>query len=123
MTKKFFNKQTEKLEEEKKKLEKELKSFAKKDSRIKGNWKTQFPDFGIRTADPSEQTDQIEEYEATLPVEHVLELQLRKIDDALKRIKKGNYGICQNCKKKIRIKRLKAYPEAEMCIKCATKKT
>lgn len=123
MTKKFLEEQKKKLKGKKKKLEEDLKKFAKKDPNIKGNWETKFPDFGIRTADPSEQTNQVEEYEATLPVEHALEIQLKKIDGALKRIKRGNYDVCQNCKKKIKIERLRAYPEAEMCIRCATKKT
>lgn len=123
MTKKFLEEQKGKLEKRKKKIEEDLKKFAKKDPNIKGNWKTKFPDFGIRTADPAEQTNQVEEYEATLPVEHALEIQLKKINGALKRIKKGNYSVCQNCKKKIEIERLKAYPEAESCFECAKKLT
>ncbi len=39
--------------------------------------------------------------------------------DALERIKKGTYGVCQKCKGKVRRKRLKAFPEANLCIKCA----
>ncbi len=118
MTKNFLQEQKEKLEKEKKRLETELKSFAKKDPHIEGNWETKFPDFGIQTADPSEEIKQIEEYEATLPVEYVLETKLEKINKALERIKKGTYSTCQNCKKGIKIKRLKAYPEASLCIKC-----
>jgi len=119
MTKKFIKQQEEKLKEKQKSLETELKSFAKKDPDIKENWETKFPDFGARTADPSEQTDQLEEYEATLPVEYVLEVSLKQVKQALEQIKKGTYGICQNCGKKIRIERLRAYPEAILCTKCA----
>jgi len=119
MPEKFLKEQKEKLEEEKKKLEKELKHFAKKDASIKGNWKTKFPDFGPKTADTSEEIDQREEYEATLPVEHVLEIKLQKIKDALERIEKRTYGICQTCGKKIEVKRLKICPEANICIKCS----
>ena len=35
------------LEKEKMKLVKNLKSFASKDTKIKGNWLTRFPFFGI----------------------------------------------------------------------------
>lgn len=118
VSKKFLEEQEDKLEKKKKTLEQELGDFARKDPRIKGNWKTKFPDFGSRTADPSEQTDQIEAYEATLPVEYVLEEELQKINQALEKIKKGTYGTCKNCKKNIRIKRLKVYPEADICMKC-----
>ncbi len=118
MDKKFLKNQKKQLEQARKDIEKELKSFAKKDPNIKGNWKTRFPFFGIRTADPSEQTDQVEEYEATLPMEHALETRLEKIEKALVKIKKGKYGVCEKCRKRIRIERLKASPEADICIKC-----
>lgn len=120
-SKKFLEEQQKKLEEKKKELKQELKSFAKADPRVKGNWKTKFPDFGVRTADLEEETDQIEEYEATLPIEYTLETRLQKIEAALERINKNTYGICQNCGKKIKIKRLKAYPEADACISCSKK--
>lgn len=119
LSKKFLGEQKKKLEQEKIGLEKELESFAKKDPHIKGNWETKFPDFGIKTADLSQEEDQVEEYEATLPVEYSLETDLQKVKNALERIKTRTYGTCQNCKKKITIKRLKAEPGAELCIKCA----
>ena len=118
MTKKFLEEQKQKLEKEKIRLEKELENFAKKDPHIQGNWKTKFPDFGIKTADLSQEEDQIEEYSADLPVEYALETKLQRVKNALERISKGTYGTCQNCKKMITIKRLKAEPEAELCIKC-----
>lgn len=43
---------------------------------------------------------------------------LNLIDDALRRIDEGNYGICENCKKPIPQKRLNAMPYARLCIKC-----
>ena len=118
MTKQFLKEQKQKLQERKKELEQGLKKIAKKDPNIKGNWETKFPDFGIRTADPSEQTDQIEQYEATLPVEYALEIKLKEIEQALNRIKKNTYGTCQKCNKRVKIERLEAYPEASLCIKC-----
>lgn len=119
LTKKFLKEQKRKLEEEKKRIKKGLKSFARKDPRVKGNWKTKFPNFGFRTADLSEEADQIEEYEATLPEEHSLEIKLEKIEQALKRIKKKSYETCEKCKKMIKIERLRACPETSFCIKCA----
>lgn len=121
--KKFLEEQKQKLEKRKQELENELKTFAQKDPKIKGNWKTKFPDFGVKTPDFSAEEDQIEEYEETLPVEYALETDLQKINNALERIKKGNYGLCQNCHKKISRNRLKAYPEADICLKCTKTKT
>lgn len=118
---KFIEQQKQKLEEKKKEIENELKSFAKKDPDIKGNWETKFPDFGIKTADLSQETDQIEEYEANLPIEYTLEIELKKNKKALKKIEKGTYGICEKCGKKIAKKRLEVYPEAETCTSCNKK--
>lgn len=43
---------------------------------------------------------------------------LNIIDEALDKIKEGNYGLCENCEKPISVKRLKAVPYAKLCIKC-----
>ncbi len=43
---------------------------------------------------------------------------LNQIDDALKRIEEGVFGVCEECKKSIPMKRLKAMPSARYCIKC-----
>src|SRR3972149_6052549 len=40
------------------------------------------------------------------------------IDEALKRIKDGNYGICENCGDEIGEDRLRAMPFAKFCLSC-----
>lgn len=47
--------------------------------------------------------------------------QLRLIDEALKRIDKKEFGICQSCGKNISKKRLDAVPWAPYCIDCQEK--
>ena len=42
----------------------------------------------------------------------------RAIDQALDRIEAGTYGICQECEETIQLKRLKAAPEATLCLDC-----
>ncbi len=44
--------------------------------------------------------------------------QLQEIEDALKRIKNGTYGICEMCKKPIPKKRLEILPYARFCVSC-----
>lgn len=46
---------------------------------------------------------------------------VRKIDDALLRIKAGEYGLCLQCGNEIPEERLQAIPYAEYCIACADK--
>lgn len=103
----------------KKKIEKELEKFAKKDPRLKGDYDTQFPDFGSAQS-TDENALEVADYESNLSLEHSLELQLQDIDAALARIKKGTYGRCQqkDCRGYVRKERLKIYPEAKYCMKC-----
>lgn len=45
-----------------------------------------------------------------------------ELDDALKRIEEGTFGICEECKSIIAKGRLKAVPYARLCVKCQEKK-
>lgn len=47
---------------------------------------------------------------------------LYELEDALKRIEEGDFGICDECKGTITKVRLKAVPSARLCIKCQKKK-
>jgi len=109
------------LEKEKISVEKELKKFAKEDIKPSGDWDTRFPKFDSGEAGSAaleKAADEVEEYSNLLPIEHALELRLKNIDSALKKIKIGKYGICEKCGKEIPIARLKASPEAQFCLKC-----
>ena len=46
---------------------------------------------------------------------------IRKIDEALFRLKNGSYGICEMCEEEISVKRLKARPVTTFCIRCKIK--
>lgn len=41
-----------------------------------------------------------------------------EIDDAIKKIEEGTYGVCEGCKNLITKTRLKALPYARLCLKC-----
>jgi len=105
-----------KLEQEKVRLEGELEAFAKKKNG--GVWEVKVPDFGDREASFEKEEDQEEEYEKLLDLEKVLEPQLTDINNALRKIKQGVYGLCEKCKKSIEIERLEATPEARTHVKC-----
>jgi len=47
---------------------------------------------------------------------------LYELDDALKRIEEGTFGICEDCKSLISKTRLKAIPYARLCLNCQQKK-
>lgn len=46
------------------------------------------------------------------------EQELREIENALQKIKDGNYGICEMCEEPIGTHRLKVKPHAVYCIDC-----
>lgn len=120
MDKNFIKLTEDKLKTNKKSLEVELHKFAKKDANLKGDWDTNYPKFngGAGSQLTEESADEVEEYSNLLPVEHNLELRLKKINSALDKIKGGNYGKCEKCGKDIDEKKLEIYPEAEFCNKC-----
>jgi len=45
-----------------------------------------------------------------------------ELEDALKRIEEGTYGVCEDCKELITKTRLKALPYARLCVKCQQKR-
>jgi RNA polymerase-binding protein DksA len=47
---------------------------------------------------------------------------LYELDDALKKIDDGTFGICESCKLVIAKNRLMAVPDARLCVKCQEKK-
>ena len=46
---------------------------------------------------------------------------LKRVDEALNRIEKGTYGICELCGQAIPEERLQALPYANLCITCKQK--
>ncbi|MDP2951364.1 MAG: TraR/DksA C4-type zinc finger protein [bacterium] len=116
MDKKFLSKQKEKMLLNKEELEKKLASFAK-EGELKNNWTAEMPSFDPGTS-LEEEADEVEEFGMRLALEHTLENELKKVDIAIDKMKKGKYGICEKCGKPIPKGRLEAYPQAEMCAKC-----
>lgn len=47
---------------------------------------------------------------------------LYELEDALKRIEDGDYGVCESCGMLITKVRLKAVPQARLCVKCQDRK-
>lgn len=103
------------LLKEKTDLEENLGRIARPVDKEKGDYETTFGEVGT---DREDNTTEVEEYTDNLPVELTLEKNLQDVINALERIEKGTYGICENCQKEITLERLKANPSARTCIKC-----
>lgn len=104
------------LENQKIALTKELDSFATEDKNIKNNWDAKYPN--RENGNMEEEADEMQEYDNLLSLEHSLELKLKDVDLALKKITEDKYGICEKCGKEISEERLQVCPEARLCMKC-----
>ena len=73
-----------------------------------------------RSADSQEQAQELENAEVVDALGNEARIELSRVARALDQIKNGTYGICVSCSEEIPIARLKAYPFADRCIRCAT---
>jgi len=55
-------------------------------------------------------------------IRHLLERKINQTKKALVRLKKGKYGICEDCGQMIDTDRLSVFPEATLCKKCQAKR-
>jgi RNA polymerase-binding protein DksA len=65
-----------------------------------------------------EAANQIAELERKFAMAKRVNQQIASIEHALDKIAKGTYGFCDNCKKPIANERLKAIPQANLCLSC-----
>lgn len=99
------------LSQEREKLEERLKNLSLEDpfadpDRVNDN-----------AASDTEAKEEID-HERIEALQNDIKANQASIDEALKRIKKGTYGFCENCGKMIDTDRLAAYPTAKYCIDC-----
>lgn len=73
-----------------------------------------------RSADSQEQAQELENAEVVDALGNEARLELTRIAKALDQIKNGVYGVCADCEEQIPLARLRAYPFADRCIRCAT---
>ncbi len=71
-------------------------------------------------ADPADRATQEEEFALELRTRDRERKLIRKIDETLERIRKDDYGFCDQCGVEIGLRRLEARPTATLCIDCKT---
>jgi RNA polymerase-binding transcription factor DksA len=105
----------EKLEEELFLVEKELNEIGRKNPDNKNDWEAEPADMNVDSADSNETADNIEEFEENTAVLKELETKYNDIKNALEKIEKGTYGICEISGEPIEEYRLIANPAARTC--------
>lgn len=105
------------LEKEKTKIEVQLRRFARKSKRG-DDWQPNPSSeaSNIQMAELGEVATAITQMETNLESEKVLESSLKEVNEALERIEKGKYGICEKTGEMIKEERLKANPAAKTCV-------
>ena len=71
-------------------------------------------------ADPTDRATQEEEFSFELRTRDRERKLIKKIDETLSLIDKGDYGLCILCGERIGFRRLQARPTAQLCVDCKT---
>lgn len=104
---------SQRLQEERSRLENELADLGSKDPNAPD---AAYPEAGGTSDDDN--AAEVTEYSDELSIEAKLEAELRDVVKALAAIEKGVYGTCKYCGKEIDLKRLEARPASSSCINC-----
>lgn len=116
MNQDFILEMKERLENELALLMKDLTGFAEQDPKAaRADFVSKFPEYGD---DEDENASEVATYSNNLALEDKLEKEVRDIQTALKRIEKGEYGVCKYCKADIAEDRLRARPTSTSCVAC-----
>ena len=116
MEKEFVKKMKDALLNEKKRLEEELSQIAEKKGK---KFVTVYPEYGNKDEDNAAE---ITIHELNLALDKNLEKLLSGVIKALAKVENGTYGHCDNCNEEIPVERLEAFPAADFCITCKSKK-
>lgn len=81
---------------------------------------THMKDEAANFPDPSDRASQEEEFSLELRTRDRERKLIKKIEDALERLREDDFGFCEACGIEIGLKRLEARPTATLCIDCKT---
>ena len=94
-------------------LEEELAELGKKSE--SGEWNASSESEG-QEADSSDVADNIEELVTNVPLVADLKVRFKDVKDAIKKMKSGAYGLCEECGEEIDLERLEANAAARTCL-------
>lgn len=108
----------EKLEAEKGILTEEMKSLGLENKQT-GIWEAApiVEEEVMMEADENDMADHDEDFLEQAATLRPLDIRLDEINDALEKIEKNNYGVCETCGEEIEEDRLEANPAARTCKK------
>jgi DnaK suppressor protein len=118
MDKESMDEIKQKLLTDKENIISQLKSVTRETSFDKDKVQTKWQNLGSKDEDNAVE---VADFQDNISLEKNLEISLEKIEKSLKRLEDGTYGQCEKCGQAIEEARLKAYPEASVCLNCTAK--
>jgi DnaK suppressor protein len=97
------------------KLREELISLAKGESDALAT--------SVQSPDTLEFATKTAEQDVTVAAANLRRRMLKEVENALRRVSRGTYGICEMCSEEIPANRLKAIPWARFCLVCEERRT
>jgi len=97
------------------KLREELISLAKGESDALAT--------SVQSPDTLEFATKTAEQDVTVAAANLRRRMLKEVENALRRVSRGTYGICEMCSEEIPANRLKAIPWARFCLVCEEQRT
>lgn len=111
----FLQKIKEVLLNRKTTIKNEIKDVINKDPFIQ-----EYQQEGFRNNDElGEEVTDLSQHDSLNAIKISLQQEEKAIDQSLEKIAEGQYGKCEKCGKEIEPERLKIFPTATMCAKCA----
>ena len=95
-----------------------IEKLGELDERIRVKLNEHMSMHGNRIADTTDQASELADDEFALQIAEVETTERVQIQEALAKVREGNYGPCERCGCRIPIARLKALPFASMCVRC-----
>ena len=83
-----------------------------------GTRRSSLPAVSTGAKDPYDAATEAYDQEFSFAISEAGRKTLGEIEEALKKVEDGTYGMCDVCKKPINVERLDAVPQARMCISC-----
>lgn len=105
----FLAEISEMLQEQKTRLERQLKDLTNKETG------SAFPNYG---EGEDESAEEVATYDANLQLIDTIQSEMRDILESETRLGKGTYGVCKYCNTPIDEQRLRARPTSSSCVAC-----
>lgn len=106
----------DRLLQELQRLKQQIQDLGEESTTEPGHFNVRYPESMSNSEDDN--AAEITEYSDEQSIMARIQDELKDVEDSLKAVENGTYGVCKYCKAEIDEKRLEARPASSSCIKC-----